>query len=272
MKKLTVCFTLTLLLTLSAYTSSNDLLSIQLYGKAINKNPQTKFYLTITGIKDSIKIPNNNSDTVYVSITIKDSILPNISLDSILLRNTFRCTLSSISIEKKGYLIDTSYFKLKTSFISNLPPSLPAILVTEKCPTITDLSYSNNLLQWKHSDSVVVDSQFILIKHKNSTLDSSISLNVTQKTYQLTPSTNIGDTITIKLITLNADSSDTSTCYIPPTSTAVKNKITDNLVPQKTASEIYNAQGRLFRGIDSRSPKFFAGAYFSANKAQLLLH
>ena len=270
-KKLTVCFTLTLLFAISISASS---LTLYFGGKATIKYsnlPETFFYVSITGAKDSSNIKK--------SIAIKDTLNSNTNV--IYSGNPWKkvytvfvnasCSLNVIA-KKKGFIFDTcESFSWSTEGWS-IDDFTKYCVVYEKKPKIDSLKYYVDSLKWGIDTSTIVDSQFLLIRHKNSILDSLISLNSTQLSYQLTPSSNKNDTITVKLITLNADSSDTSVCYVPPMSTSIKNKITNNLIPQKTSSTIFNAQGQLiYRGIDSRFPKFSAGEYFTINKNQMLL-
>lgn len=284
MKKLTVCFTLTLLFALSISASS---LTLYLGGKATIKYsnlPETFFYVSITGAKDSFSTKK--------AVAIKDTLDgPSNTLDIDIFSGfptkkayarfvNASCSLSVIA-KKKGFIFGTC----DSFFWSSLPTGgwsaigtdfIIACAVYEKKPKImTSLNYlKTGSLNWGVDSSTIIDSQFISISHKNSNLNSLISLSTIQRSYPMVASTITGDTITVEIITMNADSSDTSKCIIPPISTSIKNKMITNLALQKISSAVFDIQGRLiYKGfIDSKFIKFSAGKYIASNKTRLILY
>jgi hypothetical protein len=275
-KKLTACLTLTLLFALSV---SAVALNIQLYGKAITKNPKTKFYLSITGKKDSTTTPGK---TVSVGVNIRDSIYADTLITFL---NVPRCSVS-VHIKKTGFLFDslqkgsvTDTIKCDSfswysgaSFGEDGYPIHSNVI--EKKPKITTkLSYSNSSLQWGIDSTTIVDSQSLWVSYDQGAtykrLDTNSTLNSTQRIY---PCTALPGTVFFKIKATNADSSDSS--FDTLSTTSIKYKITANLIPQKVSSAVFNIQGRLiYKGvIDSRYPKFSTGEYFTSNKTLLLLH
>jgi hypothetical protein len=256
-----------LILTILLAVSASANLTIYFYGQAITKYsnlPETNFNLTLRGADTVTNVATNvkKRNTINFDTIISDTITYMGKAKKITLLNS-SCSLSVV-VRKKGFLFDStrswsttcdSFSWCSGGWISDYSMGCN---VYEKRPKITvKLKYTDSL-RWSVDSLTIVDSQFLLISHNGSI----ISLNTTQRSYPWTAST-IGDTV--KIITVNADSSDTSKCYIIPTS--IKYRVTPNLIPQKVFSLILNAQGRLiYKGAIDSKLKFSTGEYFIPNK------
>jgi hypothetical protein len=276
-KKIVLCLILTILFALSISATS---LHIRLYGKAITKDPKTKFYLSIKGIKDSITNIENPSKTVSDSVNIHDSIYADTLIEII---RAARC-LVSVNIKKIGFLFDSLQIGSVTDTIkcdsfswssgdsfSEDNYQISSVVIEKKPKITTKLSYSNSLLQWKTHDSTIIDSQSLWASYNQGSTYKridTISLTSTQRSY---PWITLPGTVIFKIKTTNADSSDSS--FDTLSTTNIKNRIIINFNPQKTSSTIFNVQGQLvYKGsINSRFPKLSTGEYFTINKIQLLL-
>jgi len=284
-KKLTACLTLTLLFALSVSASSPPF-KITAYGKAL-ADTSIYFFVSIKGKDSSDKRAININDTIKkdTSVIFKDS--PTDSFTAIKTLNISviePCSLT-ITIKREGFLFgglgldvpndsilcDSSTYTTGPRF--NFPFIGLFVKVFEKCPKITRISYTNDSLHWGTRPGTIVASQSLWISQDMglnfSRLDSLNPLSPTQTSYSWAMP---NKSTIIKIKTVNADSSDSSIITLSYTGT--KNKITADLIPQKTPSAIFNAQGRLiYKGvIDSRYPKFSTGEYFTSNKTLLLLH
>jgi hypothetical protein len=268
-KKLTVCFTLTLLFALSGFTQVT--LNFKLFGNAITQygnSPKAGFSLILTGTQDTgtakKSAPVNIHDTLNTTLSVKFTIARSCSLQVI--------------IKKQGFLIDSSRNSLSKcdSFSWNTGANFSATplitcTVIEKRPKITKFTNSYGSLLWKIDSSTIVDSQSIWVSSDQGItykrIDTTNFLSSTQRSY---PWTALPGTVIFKVKASNADSSDSSLYTL--STTGIKNKIVDKLIYQRASSMIFNAQGRLiYRGVDSRFPKFSTGEYFTENKTQLLL-
>ena len=224
-KKIVSCFILTILFALSISAAS---LHIQLYGKAITKDPRTKFYLSIIGKKDSTTTPGK---TVSVNVNMHDSIYADTLIKII---GAARCSVS-VNIKKIGFLFDSlqigsvtdtikcdSFSWRSGSGFAQESYSIYSVVIEKKPKITTKLSYSNSLLQWATDSSTIIDSQSLWASYDQKStykrIDTINSLTPTQKAY---PWIALPGTVIFKIKTTNADSSDSS--FFTLSTTSIKN-------------------------------------------------